>query len=129
MPNSNADEEKEESEAPNPFTSPTASADFIDNDLSAEAGKQALRDLLGATNVAILPPDDEVLAHSDGMVSWLDVNTLLVNDYSNDPSLRKEVMQELSRALARTSVQPASGEARDPLPMIAPGPGLDPDDE
>lgn len=69
-----------------------------DNNLTKEEGKHLLRNLLNATEVAILPPDDEVLAHSDGMVSWLDANTLMVNDYSDDPDLRTEVLDELAAA-------------------------------
>ena len=66
-----------------------------DNDLSYADAKKALIDLLGVTEVAILEPDEEVLAHSDGMVMWVDENTLLVNDYSADPSFRDLVLDEL----------------------------------
>ena len=66
-----------------------------DNNLSYDEAKQALMKLLGASGVAILEPDDEVLAHSDGMVSWIGENTLLVNDYSHDPAFRTKVMNEL----------------------------------
>ena len=66
-----------------------------DNDLSYDEAKEALMDLLGATEVAILEPDEEVLAHSDGMVMWVDDNTLLVNDYSAYPNFRDLVLDEL----------------------------------
>jgi agmatine/peptidylarginine deiminase len=66
-----------------------------DNELSYNEAKQELKATLGATEVAILEPDEEVLAHSDGMVSWVDKNTLLVNDYSKTPSFRTTVMKEL----------------------------------
>jgi len=69
-----------------------------DNHLSYEQAKQELMKLLGASEVAILEPDEEVLAHSDGMVSWIDENTLLVNDYSSDPSFRSLIMAELQSA-------------------------------
>jgi agmatine/peptidylarginine deiminase len=65
------------------------------NDLSYDEAKDVLMDLLGATEVAILEPDEEVLAHSDGMVSWIDEDVLLVNDYSSEPEFRKVVMDEL----------------------------------
>ena len=66
-----------------------------DNELSYDDAKQELKQVLGASQVAILEPDEEVLAHSDGMVSWVDENTLLVNDYSKTPSFRTAVMDEL----------------------------------
>jgi len=69
-----------------------------DNDLSYEEAKSALMELLGAIEVAILEPDEEVLAHSDGMVSWVDKDVLLINDYSEYPDFRKLVMDELRYA-------------------------------
>ena len=67
-----------------------------DNDLSYSEAKEALMDLLDAREVAILEPDEEVLAHSDGMVMWVGENTLLVNDYSAYPDFRALVLDELS---------------------------------
>lgn len=70
-----------------------------DNNLAYEEGKSALKDVLGATHVAILEPDDDVLAHADGMVAWIDDNVLLVNDYSQtDEEYHEAVMDELERA-------------------------------
>lgn len=67
-----------------------------DNNLSIAEGKQALAAAYGAERVAIIEPDEDVLAHSDGMVAWLDGNTLLVNDYSQiDPELQDLVRTEL----------------------------------
>jgi len=66
-----------------------------DNNLSYERAKQELMYLLGATQVAIVEPDEEVLAHADGMLSWIDENTLLVNDYADDTAFRTLVMNEL----------------------------------
>ncbi|WOV90960.1 MAG: agmatine deiminase family protein [Candidatus Zeuxoniibacter abyssi] len=67
-----------------------------DNRLNRPAGKRVLGKLLGAQEVAIIPPDEEVLAHADGMVMWLDTNTLLVNDYTaaND-KYHQSVLSEL----------------------------------
>ena len=75
-----------------------------DNDLSYEEAVEELADLLGATEVAILEPDEEVLAHSDGMVSWIDEDVLLVNDYSSDPAFRKLIMDELLAAFPVTTI-------------------------
>lgn len=70
-----------------------------DNNLSYDAARTALKDVLGATEVAIIEPDEDVLAHSDGMVMWADADTLLVNDYSAiDPQLQAEVKSELRQS-------------------------------
>ena len=66
-----------------------------DNDLSMEQARTVLKDLLGAGSVAIILPDDEVLAHADGMVMWADETTLLLNDYSEFPDFRAQVLAEL----------------------------------
>ena len=75
-----------------------------DNELSYSEAKQELKNTLGAREVAILEPDEEVLAHSDGMVSWVDQNTLLVNDYSKTPSFRTTVMNELKASFPTAKI-------------------------
>lgn len=75
-----------------------------DNRLSYEEGVQQLKQLLNAPEVAIIRPDEEVLAHSDGMVSWVDNNTLMINDYSSDPELRNEVLNELNTAFPGVNI-------------------------
>ena len=75
-----------------------------DNNLTSARAKQELMNLLGATQVAIVEPDEDVLAHSDGMVMWLDENTLLVNDYSSDPAFRTSVLTELNNAFPGTTI-------------------------
>ncbi len=75
-----------------------------DNDLSYDEGVSELKKLLGATHVAIVEPDEEALAHADGMVSWVGSETLLVNDYSVDPEFQKIVMDELKKAFPDTTI-------------------------
>lgn len=75
-----------------------------DNGLDFEEAKETLRDLLHAKNVAILEPDEEVLAHSDGMVSWIDTDVLAVNDYSFDPEFRALVLDELNATFPNTKI-------------------------
>jgi agmatine/peptidylarginine deiminase len=75
-----------------------------DNGLNYLEAKQELMSLLNATETAILEPDEEVLAHSDGMVMWLDENTLLVNDYSSDTAFRELVMDELAASFPNTAI-------------------------
>lgn len=75
-----------------------------DNDLEYEEWTSVLKDLLWATQVAILEPDDEYLAHADGMVAWIDDNVLLVNDYSSDPAFKKIVLDELTSSFPGTQI-------------------------
>ena len=76
-----------------------------DNRLNRPAGKRVLGKLLGAQEVAIIPPDEEVLAHADGMVMWLDTNTLLVNDYTaaND-KYHQSVLSELKESFPSVKI-------------------------
>ncbi|MEG3617861.1 agmatine deiminase family protein [Magnetovibrio sp. PR-2] len=67
-----------------------------DNGLTKSQGIAVLKDLLNATQVAVLPPDHDWLAHSDGMVMFVEENTLFVNRY--DEPFRTEVLDELHRA-------------------------------
>ena len=75
-----------------------------DNKLSALEAKQQLMFLLAATKVAIIPPDEEILAHADGMVCWIEDNTLLVNDYSEDTAFRNTVLNELASSFPNTTI-------------------------
>lgn len=75
-----------------------------DNDLIKEEAKSILKSLLNAKEVAIISYDDDVLAHADGMVSWIDENTLLVNDYSFDADFRTEVLDELKSSFPDTKI-------------------------
>ena len=78
---------------------------LTDNALTAAQGKAALKNLLGATQVAIVDPDEPVLAHSDGMVMWLDDKTLLVNNYApTNAALRTSVLNELTTSFPGTKI-------------------------
>lgn len=76
-----------------------------DNNLTYEQAKETLKKVLWVKEVAILEPDDEVLAHSDWMVSFIWENTLLVNDYEEtDPEFKKLVMDELKTSFPTTEI-------------------------
>lgn len=75
-----------------------------DNNMTVSDAKLKLISLLNATAVAVIEPDDEILAHSDGMVMWLDENTLLVNDYSEEPVFRSLVLEELRSSFPNTTI-------------------------
>jgi len=69
---------------------------LLDNNLEVYTAKEELKKLLGASEVAIIPSDEPILAHADGMVMWVENNVLLVNDYSSDPGFRSKVVDELN---------------------------------
>ena len=79
-----------------------------DNNLSVPEGKKVLKALLGAKAVAILEPDEDVMAHADGMVTWLDEHTLLVNDYSRYADFGEEyqsgIIDELESAFPQATI-------------------------
>lgn len=75
-----------------------------DNKLDITQGKEKLKELLNAKEVAILEPDEDKLAHADGMVAWIDDNTLLVNDYSKDMEYKNLVMKELKESFPDTKI-------------------------
>jgi agmatine/peptidylarginine deiminase len=71
-----------------------------DNNLTYEEGVTALKDLLGASEVAIVTNDDpEGLAHVDGMLMFIESNVIVMNDYSDDdPDYQAELREELETA-------------------------------
>ncbi len=75
-----------------------------DNRLTYQEGVQKLKNLLNASEVAIIEPDEETLAHADGMVSWIDTNTLLVNNYSEDAAFQRKVLSELKSAFPDANI-------------------------
>jgi agmatine/peptidylarginine deiminase len=75
-----------------------------DNHLTYAEAKAELKEIFGAKEVAILEPDEPVLAHSDGMVSWVDDDVLLVNDYSDQPVLRTKVLNELRQSFPGVTI-------------------------
>lgn len=76
-----------------------------DNYLTKGSAKSELKRLLNAKEVAIIESDDDVLAHADGMVMWIEENSLLLNDYSSiDKSFRDVVYNELKAAFPSTKI-------------------------
>lgn len=75
-----------------------------DNNLEMEEGKNMLKSLLSASEVAIIPYDDPVLAHADGMLMWLENNTLLIKDYSDDPEFKNSVIDELMASFSNINI-------------------------
>ncbi len=79
---------------------------LTDNNLTYADGKLKLMELLGVQEVAIIEPDEEVMAHSDGQVMWLNENTLLVNDYSSSfgTDYKERLLNELTTSFPETTI-------------------------
>ncbi|MGD1838366.1 MAG: agmatine deiminase family protein [Nitrososphaeraceae archaeon] len=76
-----------------------------DNSLQYNEGKKILKELLKANEVAIIEPDDDILAHADGMVAWIDKNVLAVNDYSKlDSEFHSIVINELQNSFPNKKI-------------------------
>jgi len=68
-----------------------------DNKLSKSDAISKLKALLKVEHVAVIPSDDpEGLAHADGMLMFVDENTLVINRY--DEPFRSSVLDELNNA-------------------------------
>ncbi|MGD1834775.1 MAG: agmatine deiminase family protein [Nitrososphaeraceae archaeon] len=89
-----------------------------DNSLQYNEGKKILKELLKANEVAIIEPDDDILAHADGMVAWIDKNVLAVNDYSKlDSEFHSIVINELQNSFPNTKIVtvPVSFDKKDEI--------------
>lgn len=71
-----------------------------DNDLTEEQARAALRELTGVKNVAFIESDEQGgLEHADGVVAFVDTNTLIVNSYNEYPEYARELRDDLERGL------------------------------
>lgn len=71
-----------------------------DNDLSEQQARREIRRVSGARHVAFIEADEQGgLEHADGVVSFVDENVLLVNDYAEDPVYRSALHRDLTAAL------------------------------
>ena len=74
-----------------------------DNGLSKAEGKEKLKKILSVKSVAIIPSDDESgLAHADGMLMFIDENTLALNRY--DEPLRSDILKELTSSFSKIKI-------------------------
>lgn len=64
-----------------------------DNEIEYEEAKIAMEEVAGV-QMAIIPYDDEIMGHADGMLMWLDDNTIAVNKY--EEPFRSTVLDELN---------------------------------
>lgn len=71
-----------------------------DNGLTEEEGRRRLRAIAGLDHVAFIEADEQGgLEHADGVVAFVDVNTLIVNSYADDPAYAAQLRSDLERGL------------------------------
>ena len=71
-----------------------------DNGLTESKARAVLRELAGVKNVAFIESDEQGgLEHADGVVSFVDTNTLIINPYDGDPEYVRELRANLERGL------------------------------
>ena len=71
-----------------------------DNKLSEEQARAKLRELTGVNNIAFIESDEQGgLEHADGVVAFVDTNTLIINSYKDDPEFAKELRADLESGL------------------------------
>jgi agmatine/peptidylarginine deiminase len=74
-----------------------------DNHLNYSQAKTRLKKQLNLASVAIIPTDDpEGLAHADGMVMFIDDNTVVINRY--DEPFRNHMIQELTSSFPNLKI-------------------------
>ncbi len=76
-----------------------------DNDLTENAGRAALQSATGIENVAFIDADElGGLEHADGVVAFIDSNTLVINAYPEDPAYAAELRADLEAGLPGVTI-------------------------
>lgn len=71
-----------------------------DNQLSEKQARQRLGELLGLKNIAFIESDEQGgLEHADGVLAFVDTNTLIINSYEDDPEYAKALREDLEAGL------------------------------
>ena len=71
-----------------------------DNRLSEREGRARIMALTGAKHVAFIEADEQGgLEHADGVVCFVDTNTLVINSYPEDQDYVQELKRDLKRGL------------------------------
>lgn len=77
-----------------------------DNQLSEEEARKQLIKFAGVQNVAFIESDEQGgLEHADGVVSFVDVNSLIINSYPEDPAFSRKLKDDLRRGLPGVKIQ------------------------
>ena len=85
-----------------------------DNALDEDAGRDRIKKITGATNIAFIEADEQGgLEHADGVVAFIDGNTLVINSYPEDTvyaaALRSDLLAGLPGVTIYEIVTPYDG--------------------
>ncbi len=76
-----------------------------DNKLNESVAREKVRAVTGAKHVAFIEADEQGgLEHADGVVSFIDENTLIINAYPDDPEYASEVKAVLKASLPGVAI-------------------------
>ena len=78
---------------------------LVDNQLSESNAKAILRTETGAVNIAFIDADEEGgLEHADGIVSFIDENSLMINTYDEYPEYAAKLKSDLRAGLPNVKI-------------------------
>lgn len=78
---------------------------LADNQLSESEAKAILRTKTGAVNIAFIDADEQGgLEHADGVVSFVDENSLIINTYAEDPEYAAKLKRDLRAGLPNVKI-------------------------
>lgn len=78
---------------------------LADNGLTEEEAREQLRRVTGAQNIAFITADEQGgLEHADGVVSFVDTNTLIINSYPEDPAYARQLRRDLEQGLPGVAI-------------------------
>lgn len=76
-----------------------------DNKISEDAARKKLMALTGLKHIAFIDSDEQGgLEHADGVVSFIDENTLVINSYPEDPEYSQKLKADLRRGLPNVKI-------------------------
>jgi len=76
-----------------------------DNGLSEVGARRKLRSTAGIRHVAFIEANEQGgLEHADGVVAFVDINTLIINSYPGDPAYARALREDLERGLPGVTV-------------------------
>ena len=78
---------------------------LADNKLTESEARKKLMTLTGAKQIAFIEADEQGLEHADGVVSFVDQNTLVINSYPEDPDYAKQLKADLKRGIPNVKIR------------------------
>ena len=78
---------------------------LADNDLTEAQARELLRRETDAVHIAFIDADEQGgLEHADGVVSFVDTKTLLINSYAEDPAYAAQLRADLDAGLPGVTI-------------------------